>query len=70
MVVAKLGLIVLGSLSLLIGFIWVGQGFGNYPVSGATMVVDQSEWIGRGIAALVGGFALLIWSELLQRRRR
>lgn len=67
---AKLGLIVLGSLSLLIGFIWVGQGFGNYPDSGATIVVDQSVWIGRGIAALLAGLALLVWSEMLQRRQR
>lgn len=70
MVAAKLGLIVLGSLSLLIGFIWVGQGFGNYPDSGAIVAVDQSAWIGRGITALLAGVALLVWSELLQRRER
>jgi hypothetical protein len=70
MVAAKLGLIVLGSLSLLIGFIWVGQGFGNYPNSDTIVVVDQSVWIGRGVVALLAGLALLVWSELLQRRQR
>ncbi|NVN86134.1 MAG: hypothetical protein HXX15_08580 [Rhodopseudomonas sp.] len=53
-------LTVIGTLALLIGLIWTGQGAGyiNWPAS--SLMLKQTQWIYYGAATALGGL-ILIW---------
>ena len=53
-------LLILGSLALAIGLLWIGQGTGtiNWPQS--SFMIRQTQWAGYGAALAVLGL-ILIW---------
>lgn len=55
----------LAALAILMGFIWIGQGSGNFPYPASSFMVDQSPWIIYGAILALAGVAGLV---LLRRR--
>lgn len=55
----------LAALAILMGFIWMGQGSGNFPYPASSFMIDQSPWILYGAILAVAGVAGLV---LLRRR--
>jgi hypothetical protein len=59
----------LGTLGILGGLVWMGQGSGYFPYPASSFMIDQSVWIGRGAAMAVLGAAMVVLSLRLRRRR-
>lgn len=53
------------ALAILMGFIWIGQGSGNFPYPASSFMIDQSPWILYGAILALSGLAGLV---LLRRR--
>ncbi len=65
MSVLKIALLIVGSLALLMGLVWIGQGTGYFPYPRSSFMISQTPWIYRGIGlALVGAAAILVSRKL------
>lgn len=59
----KLLFTIVGVILVLVGAVWIGQGFNLIPGS---FMTGHREWAAYGAVALLGGLALIV----LARRRR
>ncbi|MBS0296932.1 MAG: hypothetical protein JSR45_11520 [Proteobacteria bacterium] len=59
----KLLFTVVGAILVLVGAVWIGQGFNLIPGS---FMTGHMEWAAYGAVAALGGLALIV----LSRRRR
>ena len=59
-------LLVLGVLALLMGLLWIGQGFGFIHWPASSFMLDQRPWATRGAILAVLGVVLIVFA----RRRR
>lgn len=56
---------VLGTLLVLVGLVWIGQGSGYFPYPAESFMIDQTPWIYWGALAAVLGAVVIV----LARRR-
>jgi hypothetical protein len=62
----RLVLTVIGSLMVLLGLVWMGQGSGFFPYPAESFMINQTPWIYWGLLLTVAGL-LVVW---ISRRRR
>jgi hypothetical protein len=55
-------LLIVGSLALVVGFLWIGQGTGTISWPQSSFMINQIEWAGYG-AALAALGLILIWQS-------
>ena len=67
MTIVRVLLMILGTLCLLFGLLWVGQGTGLVRWSPTGMMVGVSDWILRGAVVAVIGAVLLFFSRRVGR---
>lgn len=58
---------VLGTLLVLVGLVWIGQGSGYFPYPAESFMIDQTPWIYWGALAAAAGAAVI---ALARRRGR
>ena len=63
----RVALTILGSLLILIGAVWVGQGSGLFPYPASSFMINQSPWIMRGLLTALGGGLLLVLGRRIVR---
>lgn len=63
--IAKIALLAVGSLALLMGLLWIGQGTGYFPYPRSSFMISQTPWAWRGIGLAVAGFAAIMVSRKL-----
>jgi hypothetical protein len=56
-------LLVLGVLALLMGLLWIGQGFGFIHWPASSFMLDQRPWAIRGAVLAVVGIGLIALSR-------
>ena len=61
MVVARVGVSIIGLFLALIGLVWIGQGTGIFPYPASSFMINQSPWILRGALLLIAGLAI-VWA--------
>jgi hypothetical protein len=61
MVVARVGVSIIGLFAALIGLVWIGQGTGIFPYPASSFMINQSPWILRGALLLIAGLAI-VWA--------
>lgn len=61
-------LILLGSLLVVAGLLFVGQGSGWFPYPRSSFMVGASPWVTRGAALVVLGVVLLLFASRAARR--
>jgi hypothetical protein len=59
----KTALVILGSLMLLVGLLWVGQGAGLIHWPASSFMIDQRPWVTRGAIMAVFGLLLILFSR-------
>jgi hypothetical protein len=59
----KVALVLLGSLALLVGLLWVGQGAGVIHWPASSFMIDQRPWVARGAVLAVVGLVLILLSR-------
>jgi len=67
MVVTRIVLLVLGSLMVLLGLIWMGQGSGYFPYPAESFMINQSAWVYWGLLVAVAGLVIIVISKKLNR---
>ena len=59
----------MGTLGILGGLIWMGQGTGYFPYPASSFMIDQSVWVVRGAAmAIVGAVMVFVALRFTFRR--
>jgi hypothetical protein len=67
MAVARIVLFVVGSLLVLLGLIWIGQGSGYFPYPAESFMINQTPWIYWGLLVAVIGLVVIVISRKLGR---
>ena len=62
----RLVLTVIGSLMVLLGLVWMGQGSGYFPYPAESFMINETRWVYWGLLLTVAGL-LVVW---ISRRRR
>ena len=55
----QLTLLIAGSILIVVGALWIGQGTGYFPYPSSSFMIDQSKWAYAGAAALTLGVLLI-----------
>jgi hypothetical protein len=58
-------LLVIGSLMVLLGLVWIGQGSGYFPYPAESFMINQAPWIYWGLLVAALGLIVIV----LSRRR-
>jgi hypothetical protein len=58
---------VLGTLLVLVGLVWIGQGSGYFPYPAESFMIDQTPWIYWGALVAAAGAVVI---ALARRRGR
>jgi hypothetical protein len=54
-----------GTILILLGLIWIGQGSGFFPYPSSSFMINQSIWILWGLIVLgIGGVAVIVTRKL------
>ena len=61
-------LILVGSILVLVGLLFVGQGSGWFPFPQSSFMVGASAWVVRGAALAAVGVVLLLAAQRVGRR--
>ena len=59
----KQAILVIGVIALLMGLLWIGQGFGVIRWPASSFMIDVRPWAMRGAALAVVGVALIWWAR-------
>ena len=63
----RTAMLILGTFAVLMGLLWVGQGFGLVQWPASSFMIDQRPWVTRGALLAVVGLVLIAASR---RRKR
>jgi hypothetical protein len=55
----RLALMIVGTILVLIGAVWTGQGTGPFPYPSSSFMIDQRKWAYAGGGALLLGVLLI-----------
>jgi hypothetical protein len=63
--ITRIVLMIIGSLMVLMGLIWIGQGSGYFPYPAESFMINQTPWIYWGLLVAAAGLIVIV----LSRRR-
>ena len=63
----RLVLTVIGSLMVLLGLVWMGQGSGFFPYPAESFMINQTPWIYWGLLLTALGLIVLFVSRKVRR---
>ena len=66
--VAGIALLIIGCLVGLVGLIWAAQGAGLFPYPADSFMLNQTQWIYRGLAVAAVGLVLVFLSRSRSQR--
>ena len=59
----RIAALILGSLMVLLGLVWMGQGSGYFPYPAESFMINQTPWIYWGLILAVAGLAIILMSR-------
>jgi hypothetical protein len=59
--------LVLGSLMVLLGLVWIGQGSGYFPYPAESFMINQTPWIYWGLVLAAAGLIIIAISRKLRK---
>ena len=66
--IARITLLAIGCLVVLVGLIWAAQGAGLFPYPADSFMLNQTQWVYRGLAVAAVGLVLIFLSRRMSRR--
>ena len=60
--------LIVGSLMVLLGLVWMGQGSGYFPYPAESFMINQTPWIYWGILLAGVGLAVILLSRKRGRK--
>jgi hypothetical protein len=67
MVLLRWIMLVVGTLALLMGLLWLGQGLGIVRWPASSFMIDVTAWAVRGVALAVGGALMIYYGRRVRR---
>jgi hypothetical protein len=61
--ILRIVLLIIGSLMVLLGLIWIGQGSGYFPYPAESFMINQTPWIYWGLLLAVLGLIVIVLSR-------
>ncbi|MGE0240303.1 MAG: hypothetical protein AB7F09_12855 [Parvibaculaceae bacterium] len=68
MALTRIVLRIIGSLMVLLGLVWIGQGSGYFPYPAESFMINQTPWIYWGVLLALAGLVLIALSRKRDRR--
>jgi hypothetical protein len=62
-VVMRTVLLIIGSLMVLLGLVWIGQGSGYFPYPAESFMINQTQWIFWGLLVAAIGLVIIVRSR-------
>jgi hypothetical protein len=62
-VVMRIVLLIIGSLMVLLGLVWIGQGSGYFPYPAESFMINQTQWIFWGLLVAAIGLVIIVRSR-------
>lgn len=59
----RIVLLIVGSLMVLMGLVWMGQGSGAFPYPAESFMINQTPWIYWGLILAIAGLAVIVMSR-------
>ena len=59
----RTALVVIGSIAVIVGLLWIGQGTGYIRWPASSFMIDARMWAWYGIALAVVGIALIVYAR-------
>lgn len=63
----RIVLLLIGSLMVLMGLVWTGQGSGYFPYPADSFMVNQTPWIYWGLLLAAAGLMVIVMSRKRNR---
>jgi hypothetical protein len=57
----------IGTLAVLMGLLWIGQGTGYVRWPATSFMIDASEWALRGAVLVLGGVLMIVFGRRIGR---
>lgn len=61
--IRRIIMLIIGSLLVLLGLVWIGQGSGYFPYPAESFMINQTPWIYWGLLVGVIGLAIVALSR-------
>jgi hypothetical protein len=62
-VVMRIVLLIIGSLMVLLGLVWIGQGSGYFRYPAESFMINQTQWIFWGLLVAAIGLVIIVRSR-------
>ena len=59
----RITLMIVGTILILIGAVWIGQGTGYFPYPSSSVMIDQRKWAYAGGGALLLGVLIIAFAR-------
>jgi hypothetical protein len=56
-------MMIIGSLMVLMGLVWIGQGSGFFPYPAESFMINQTPWIYWGLLLAAAGLLVIVMSR-------
>jgi hypothetical protein len=63
----RIVMLVVGTLAVLIGLLWIGQGTGLVHWPASSFMINESAWAIRGCILAVGGVLMIVFGRRIGR---
>ena len=67
MALLRIVMLVVGTVALLMGLLWIGQGLGLVRWPASSFMIDVTAWAIRGAVLAIGGALMLFYGRKLGR---
>lgn len=67
MAIVRLLMLVIGTLAVLMGLLWIGQGTGYVRWPETSFMINESAWAIRGAVLAVGGALMILFGRRIGR---
>ena len=67
MAIVRLLMLVIGTLAVLMGLLWIGQGTGYVRWPETSFMINESAWALRGAILAVGGVLMIVFGRRIGR---
>lgn len=67
MAILRVLMLVIGTLALLMGLLWIGQGTGLVHWPASSFMLDVTAWAVRGAVLAMGGLLMIVFGRRIGR---
>ena len=67
MAIVRLSMLVIGTLAVLMGLLWIGQGTGYVRWPETSFMINESAWAVRGSILAIGGVLMIAFGRRIGR---